>query len=262
MPRKKEVEEQIDVVKKERKETFVTRWFKDYAVNNREEMKICCDLTARSADEQFKMIIINGHTELFAVVYYVTFVTILEFIASKQKSRVYNDFSMEICNSINIGYTNNTNEENEKIGNFMPIIEHISINRSITNDMDPKDPDATPTGVIRWMSMNAKKNAEYYKDIQEKAYNTLKEDYHLDIHVSEAVIPLFCIFNDHIVNVLKMKYKEAQGTNVSEVSMNVFGLYDIFYSFDEDTNTEQIEYQPGIRCKLAMKNDDLAFRES
>ena len=262
MPRKKEVEEQIDVVKKERKETFATRWFKDYAVNNRQEMKICCDITARQAEEQFRMKLATGNTEMYAVVYYATFITILEFLASKQKSRVYNDFSIEICKSINIGYTNDTSEENEKIGNFMPIIEHISVNRNIIDDLPADDANASATNLTQWMVTNGKKGAEYYLEIANKAYAKLEQEYHTRLRLEAAVIPLFCIFNDAIVNVLKMKYKEAQGTGVSEVSLNVFGLYDIYYSFDEETSQESIEYQPNIRCKLALKNDDNAFRES
>lgn len=263
MPRKKEVEEQIDVVKKERKETFATRWFKDYAVDNREEMKICCDITARQADEMFRMKLKTGNTEMFAVVYYATFITILEFLASKQKSSVYNDFSIEICNSINIGYTNDTSDENEKIGNFMPIIEHINVNRNIIDDMPIDDPNASAANLTKWMVTNSKKGAEYYLDISNKAYAKLEQEYHTRLRIESAVIPLFCIFNDAIVNVLKQKYKELQGSNsVSEVKMNVFGLYTIFYSFDEETSQESIEYQPSIRCKLALKNDENAFHET
>ena len=58
-----------------------------------------------------------------------------------------------------------------------------------------------------------------------------------------------------------MKYKEAEGTDVSEVSMNVLGLFDIFYSFNEEENQEIIEYQPNIMMKLALKSDSVAGRE-
>ena len=47
----------------------------------------------------------------------------LEFIRKKEK--VYNNFTIQIAQSLNIGYTNNDDEENEKVGNFMPIMEYI-----------------------------------------------------------------------------------------------------------------------------------------
>lgn len=262
MPKTKapEKEMELDIVKsKEKKETFVTRWFKDYAVNNKEDLKIICDLTARSAQEEFSMFISTGNTEVYAVIFYATFMSILKFIRGKQKK--YNNFTVEICNSINLGYTNNDNENNEKVGNFMPIMEYIGINRTIVDDTPSTDPAKTTQNFIRWKELNIKKNVEYYKEIQESAFNDLKTKYRTNIRTSEAVIPLFCTFMDHITNVLKEKYREAEGTDISEVSMNVLGLFDVYYSFDADNNQEIIEFTPNIKMKLALKNDTEAARE-
>lgn len=255
----KEEEVEVKVDKNAKKETFVTRWFKDYAVNNKAELKICCDLTSRSAEEQFMMYLKNGNTEIYAVVFYATFMSILEFIREKQKR--YNNFTVEICNSVNLGYTNNDDENNEKVGNFMPIMEHIGVNRVIVDSSDVIAEDKTSMNFIRWKDLNIKKNVEYYKEIQERAFEKLKREYKTNLRVSEGVIPLFCIFMDHITSVLKMKYKEADGTDVSEVSMNVFGLFDVFYSFNEEDNVEIYEYQPNIMMKLALKSDSVAGRD-
>lgn len=254
----KEVEQEIDI-SKEKKVTFVTRWFNDYAVNNKAELKIICDLTARSAEEQFTMYLKSGNTEVFAIIFYATFTTILEFLRSKQKVR--NNFTIEICNSINIGYSNSNDDNNEKVGNFMPIMEYIGINRNIVDGVGSMEVDKTTVNFIRWKELNIKQNVTYYKEIQERAYERLKNEYKTDIRTSEAVIPLFCIFMDHITNVLKMKFKEADGTDISEVSMNVLGLFDVYYSFNEEDNQEIIEFQPNISMKLALKSDDIASRE-
>lgn len=255
----KEIEQEIDVKQQEKKETFVTRWFNDYAVNNKQELKIICNLTSRSAEEQFSLYLKSGNTEVYAVVFYATFMTILEFIKSKQKVR--NNFTIEICNSINIGYSNSNDDNNEKVGNFMPIMEYIGINRNIVDGVSPMELDKTTQNFIRWQELNVKQNVTYYKEIQERAYERLKSEYRTNLRTSEAVIPLFCIFMDHITNVLKMKFKEADGTDVSEVSMNVLGLFDVYYSFNEEDNQEVIEFQPNISMKLALKADDIASRE-
>ena len=63
-----------------------------------------------------------------------------------------------------------------------------------------------------------------------------------------------------IVSVLKMKYREAEGTDVSEVQINVLGLFDAYYSYDVEEDQEIIEFQPNITMKLALKNDDTAAR--
>lgn len=256
----KEIEQEIDIKKVEGKpETFVTRWFKDYAVNNATELKIICDLTSRSAEEQFRMYLKSGNTEVYAVVFYATFMSILEFIRKKQKT--YNNFTVEIYKSINIGYSNSDDEDNEKVGNFMPIMEYIGINRNIVEEDQGLGVDTTAQNFIRWQVLNSKKNVEYYKEIQERAYEKLKSEYKTNLRTSEAVFPLFCIFMDHITSVLKMKFKEAMGTDVSEVSMNVLGLFDVYYSFNEEDNQEIIEFQPNISMKLALKADDIASRE-
>lgn len=260
MPKKiKEIEQEIDIKAVGKTDTFVTRWFKDYAVNNATELKIICDLTARSAEEQFCLYVRSDNTEVFSVTFYATFMTILEFIRSKQK--VYNNFTVEIFKSVNIGYSNNDDENNEKVGNFMPIMEHIGINRNIVEEESDVGEDKTSQNFIRWKILNSKKNTEYYKEIQENAFAKLQKDYKTNLRTSEAILPLFCIFMDNIISVLKMKFNEADGTDVSEVSMNVLGLFDVFYSFNEEENLEIIEFQPNISMKLALKSDDIASRE-
>jgi len=252
-PTEAEVEVQID--KKPIKETFATRWFKEKAVNDREDLKVICNLTSRSAEEQFNLYLEKGNTEVYAVVFYATFMSILEFMQSQQKR--YTSFDITICNSISLGYENNDDEENEKVGNFMPYMVYEGINRGIVDDGKMED-DKTTNNFIRWKQLNIKKNVECYKEIQEIAYNKLKDEYKINLRTSEAVIPLFCIFIDHISNVLKMKYSEAEGTNRSEVSMNILGLFDIFYSFDSEGNKEIYEYKPGITMKLGLKSDTIA----
>ena len=144
----------------------------------------------------------------------------------------------------------------------MPIMEYIGINRNIVDSSSSFDVDTTSQNFIRWKELNIKKNIEYYKEIQEIAYEKLKSEYKTNLRTSEAVIPLFCIFMDHITNLLKVKFREADGTDVSEVSMNILGLFDVFYSYNEDDNQEIIEFQPNIRMKLALKSDEIASRDN
>jgi hypothetical protein len=263
MPKqKKDSELELDIsTTQPQNTTFAQRWFRDIAVNNAEELKTVCDLTDRSAQEQFSMYLQNKNPETYAVVFYATFMSILDFIREKQKR--YNNFSIVIANSINIGYTNNDNEDNEKVGNFMPLMEYVGINRTIIQNesIDELATDTSTTNLLSWKQLNTKQNVEFYKDIQDRAFQKLKSEFKTNLRTAEAVIPLFCIFLDHISNLMKIKYQEALNTNVSEVSMNVFGLFDIFYSFNEEENLEIIEFQPNITMKLALKSDSIANRD-
>ncbi|MCM1439982.1 MAG: hypothetical protein NC131_12390, partial [Roseburia sp.] len=225
---------------------------------NASELKIVCDLTTRSAEEQFSMQLQTMNTEVYGVIFYATFLEILSFIRGKEK--IYNNFTIQIAQSLNIGYLNSDDEENEKVGNFMPIMEYLTINRNVVDD-GSSDPNKTNNNFMKWKELNTKQNVEFYKEIQNNAYQRLIEEYKINLRSAEGIFPIFCIFLDHIVNVMKMRFREAQGTDVSEVSMNVFGLFDVYYSFDEDENKEIIEFQPNILMKLALKSDELASRE-
>lgn len=262
MPKKakeNEKEVEVDLVNREKKETKVMRWFRENTVNNASELRIVCDLTSRSAEEQFSMYIKSGHNEVYGVIFYATMMSIMEFIKDKEKT--YNNFTMEIAKSVNIGYINNTDDTNEKTGNFEVIMEYIGINRQIVDNGDD-NVDKTNQNFIRWKELNIKKNIEYCKDIQTRSYERLKNEFAVSLRTSEAVIPLFCIFLDNLTGVLKNKYKEAIGTDISQVSINVFGLFDAYYSFDEEANEEIIEFKPTIKLKLFAKDDNLATRNN
>ena len=265
MPRKKleTPEEELDIKKEVKKETFITRWFNDYAVNNKEEMKIICELTSRSVYEKFTLYVESNNYELYAAVFYATFTTILDFLRGKENK--YNNFTIEVANSINIGYSNSTNEDNEKVGNFMPILEYIGTNMKVVDNSPEsekkKDVNRTKTNCMRWKQINVKQNINFVSEIQETAYERIKKEYRTDMRTSECVIPIFCIFMDNIIHVIKLKYQELEGTDVSEVSMNVLGLFDIYYSFNSEDNIEIIEFQPNIRMKLALKNDVAAGKD-
>jgi len=257
--KEKEPDMEIVVNTKPTTSTFAQRWYEDHAVNNGAELKIICDMTNRSAEEQFRMYLEKGNTEVYAVVFYVIFMTVLEFIKEKQKK--YSNFTIAIANSVNLGYTNNEDDNNEKVGNFMPVMEYIGINRIVVDPSMDVTPEKCAENSIKWKELNIKKNVEYYKAMQETAFNRLKKEYKVGLRTSECVFPIFCTFLDHITNVLKIKYQEAIGTDVSEVSMNVLGLFDVFYSFNEEENLEIIEYQPNILMKLSLKSDTTANRE-
>ena len=257
MPRKKpeEKDQELDIKKQVKKETFVSTWFNEYAVNDKSSIMRICDVTKQMVWQQF--VFDAKNPQVYAVIFYGTFLSILKFIKKNQK--VYNDFTIKIANSINIGYVNNTDEDNEKVGNFMPVMEYIGINKRV-EVVGKINEDTTPVNLNSWIELNTKKNVDYYNEIQADACKLLADEFRISLRHQECIFPFFCIFLDNIIGILKLKYQEAQGTDVSEVSMNILGLFDVFYSFDEDNNQEIIEFQPNIRMKLELKSDEIAGR--
>lgn len=252
-------EEKIEEKQEPKKITKTVKWFNEYCVENKSDIKTICDITSRSIQNQFNMFVKSSNTEVYALIFFVTFSSILDFLSKKQNQ--YDNFSFEICNSMNIGYTNNTDDNNEKVGNFMPIIEYISINRTIIRDEDYTGDDAIQRSCIQWKQQNLKQNQNFCDEIQNKAATTLKNEYGIHLITNDIVIPIFCIFIDTVVQVLKLKFQEALSQDVSEVSMNILGLFTAYYSFNEEENKEVIEYVPGIYTKLRSKSDLKSFKE-
>lgn len=240
-----------------KKKNIVKEWFNDNVRDNPQDIKIACDLTARSCEEQFSMYIRSANSEMLAVIFYTTYESIMKFI--KEKETMYSDFTIQICECLNLGFTQNKTEGNENVGGFMPICEHIGMNRRVIDTGASNNDNRTTENLLKWKELNIKKNVEMYKIIQEDAYNALFKNYGIDTRESEAIIPIFCIFMDSLIHVLKTKWIEADGSDVSQVSIRVMGLFTIFYSYYSDTDEEIIEFELNPDSKIGIKSDELAI---
>ncbi len=257
----REIDDGSEEVTVDKKQTFGVRWFQTNVVEDSDTIRMICDLTAKSAARQFSIYTSNkGNSEIYALVFFTTMIEILNFVATKRKT--YNEFTIAIANSINVGFTNNLDENNENVGHFTPILEYIGTNMEYIDPLPSTEVDHNRMehNAIAWKTQNLKKNAEFIKEIQNNAYRSLFSDYKIDIRNAEVVIPLFCIFMDYINAVLKLKFQEAIGTGVSEVQINVMGLFKAYYSYDQESDKEVYEYTPSPRVKLALKSDNIAGR--
>jgi hypothetical protein len=253
MPRvkKTEKEEELDI-KKPVRDSVVTRWFKENAGDSAHDLKIVSELTARSCWDQFNLSpTVSG--EVYAVIFYATFMTIIDFLMSQRKK--YSQYTMEIGQCINIGYMNNTNDDNEKVGSFDPIIEYIGTNTRVQKDNET----SITANLNKWKGANVKTEDEIREKIEKATLARLNSDeFKIDTRTDQMIFPIFGTFMDNLVAYVKVKYKEAMGTNVSTVSIDVFRIFRIKYSFNEEENMECIEYEPLTLMKCPMKSDDIS----
>lgn len=262
MPRvKQEKEIEVDVSKLNmdtKGPSIAQRWFDEHTVENREDMLRVSELTDRRMRDEFHLHTKRNRATTYAVMFYSIFMTILEFIRGKESE--FSNFAIRIANCVYIGYTNNTNKDNEKVGNFMPYMQYIGEDRNIvdTNVTSSGEVDRSTKLYMRWMELNTKQNVDYYKTIQEAAAFNVWRDYAINPRTSEMIIPVFCVFLDNIINVLKIHWSELEGTDTSEVKMNVLGLFTCYYSYDDENDKEIIDFQPNITMKLALKSDGKA----
>lgn len=260
---KDENDEFMDAIEepKQKKITRTIKWFNEYCTENKKEVKMICDLVADSVANQFDMHVKSSNTEVFALIFFVTFETIMDFLSQKQSS--FNKFAFKIGKCVNIGFTNNTNIDNEKFGNFMPLMEYTGINRNIIRDEVNTSDDKSEVNFIRWKQQNLTQNENFCNQIQNQAAVKLGTEYGVQIVNNEAIIPIFCIFLDMCVYLVKTLYNEANMTEdgPSEYSISVLGLFELFYSFDPEKAEEHIDFTPGIYMKLRGKSDLVATKE-
>ena len=247
--------EEVFVPKPPAKKPFPIIWFDQNVSDNKAEMLAISEVTLLSCLEQFRLEVGIEKKALYAVIFFGTFEAILQYLRSKQKT--FNKYTIQLFNSINIGYSNSNAKENEKVGNFMPVMEYIGVNRHLA-DPQKVTSDISSTNYNAWKTLNSKKNVEHYDDIQKLAFERLRTEYKIDLRTDEAVWPIFCVFMDNINNVLRMKFREAQGTKVSQIKISVMGIFDAYYSYDETIDKEYIEYTPKPFFKLRLKNDSSA----
>ena len=126
MKKVQEVETDIEVANsKPRKETFCTRWFDEHAVNDKTFLRQVCECTSKQMLRQFDIHAGKNNPEPFGVIFYGTFMVILKFLKGKQKK--YNNFTIQIGKSLNIGFTNEIDDDEEKLGNFLPVMEYVGL---------------------------------------------------------------------------------------------------------------------------------------
>ena len=239
---KNPVQERIESVK---------GWFERTCVDDRDKILAVCAVTGRMLADQFNMRTRENLDEVWALVFYECWLQILEFLS--RKTSQYTEFEVQVEKCVRIGYTNYLNDDDEKVGNFMPFMEWVGKDTSIVYNPHETADD----NFIRWKEQNSIKNVDMQKEIQDKTALLINRKYGMNIGSPDAVIPIFCIFLDNVVNILKQDYKDA-GEDVSKVKMNVLSQFTVTYSFDTDDNREIVDFSPSVAIKMEIKNDTKA----
>lgn len=245
-----------EVVKASKADT----WFRINVTDDREFILKVCDMTSRKITALTHIRLINSQGEYVSPVVYAVIVdkifdVIGRYLQEQQKK--HPEFNIVIGQNLNIGYTNDKNIENEKVGNFFPFIEYLTENRSVFPIVRSDPYETASLSYKSWLEKNVKKNVEEAKKIASTAMRELK-DAGYNVFFEEAIIPILCIFIDMLVLAMKHEYDALKETGQDEVSVNVMGLFYAHYSFDKEENREVIEFEAGIKMKQDYKNDSVA----
>lgn len=179
----------------------------------------------------------------------VIFLKTCEVIMDKLKKLIteYNEFTINICDRVSFGFSNNENEDDEKAGNFMVFMKHLKDSPRLE-----KSDDITMSNmerVVQFNSENIKAQPELIRGISVDTVKYLR-DVDIQLSNSELIIPIFVTYYESLVSYVKIKRKEEDSF---DFEMNLVTM--TVGSREGESGEDVIYIRPSIESKLALKND-------
>lgn len=231
-------------------------WEKDYFNEDIELNETIAQLAKKDLLEKFRM----GFEEPISVIafYAVTFDAILEELKDAQKDN--KEYNISFVDRFDIGYTDCTDEDNEKVGSFNPYMYPVD---TVLKDFIPDEDEKSIERNMRWNAENIHEQPKVIHDISVRATKMLAEK--VDLHLpksGECVIGPFCIIHDYIVKYLSeyfmQQYYNVEDVNTYRMMVNVMaGSYDMILSINENGKVE-IQYKLNVSAKQSTKDDGVA----
>lgn len=237
--------EELEIKKGNEEEPYIT-YFNEYAVEDVDDILTICESASVIIYNRFRMKF--DDPRLLAV----TWAKIYEafFIKLKSLQTEYTDFTINICERLQMSYSNSDEEDNEKAGNFCPSIVHL--NNTKKND-EVDDPTATSNErAVQWNNDNIIKQPKLIREISVNALKILA-DTDIQIGTAEIIVPIFITVYETLINYIKIKRREM---DQFEYKVNFVSLMEISARETEDADTDDIYIKPSIDSKTGIKNDE------
>lgn len=229
--------------------TNAEKWFEENIHENEDDLRQIGELAMRSISDRFNLTL--NKPELVISLYAITFDTIRNVL--KEKQETYPDYSINIADRLEIGYSNYDNENAEKNGNFMFSIKHLP-GKKINNKDD--DTNETIELATQWNAYNITSDIETIQEIAERTIKAIDTKIDLAIGSSELIMPIFITIHEALVSFLTIKRVE---NGVCEYEINMCGEFDAGVKEDDQAN-EVVYFIPPVDLRLFMKDDAKATK--
>ena len=220
-------------------------FFNEHCVEDIEEVITICEAASITIKDRFKTRF--DDPRLLAVTFNIIFDTFIQKLLSLKGE--YSDFTFDICDRLEIGYTNKEDEDDEKSGNYNIFVRHLN-NTKKNNEVE--DPTAKAVErAVQWNTENIIEQPELMRSIAVEAVKNLKE-ISLNLAASELVMPIFITVYESIVNYIKIKRREV---DAFEKEINFVSCFNIGARETED-GEDDIYIRPMVETKVdKVKND-------
>lgn len=221
--------------------------FAENCVEDREDNILILDNAGRTIHKKFSVSIEDP--SIWGTIFYIVYNAIIEHIVSKEKE--YSSYQLSVCDRFVVGYDNDEDEDNEKIGNFAIQIKDRGMNIDAT---DVDDPTITAREkCVRWNAENVINQADDIRNIAIRSRDLLQIA-GIRLASPELIMPIFITIYQHLISFLKIRRRELDQFEYQCNFMSCFYIY----ARESEQGDDIIAIKPSIGDKLNAKNDEAA----
>lgn len=239
-------------------------YYADRISDNHEDIATVAEAAAKILKDRFQIDLLHNsevedealrndsrfYTSIFLCIFESIFQTL------KNKMKAGSDIYCNIAGRLVVGISNSDNEDDEKSGNYMPVLKHIK-DLGITVDTDHgSDAEVLSAWVSSNTVANESNNPKLIRAMYEKAADSLKKNFKLNMPTCEFVLPLFICYYEAICQYLHTRRFEIYSTDPSQWAYSL-----TFYWFIATCRTskkagDKIVLEPTVGAKTFVKNDE------
>lgn len=213
--------------------------------------KDICDLAGKMLRDRFKIRVEEDAYQIIGVAFNVVYFSILELLKSKQAD--YSNYKINFCDRLEIGYSTNEDDDDEKQGNFVIFIRHLNKNTVDETKIDTEPNSSTVQLCASWNDFNVTNQIKDIKIIEDMAMKNLK-DVDIAFNSPELIMPIFITTYEAVVEHLKLKRIDIDSF---ELEINFMSCFNIGVREGEG-GIDVVYIRPNIDNKLKMKDDQKA----
>lgn len=230
------------------------KWFRENVITDVSDVESIGVLALRACDDRFNLKL--RKPQLIIAWFGVVYEEIMkELIAMRNND--YIDFSVKICNRLEVGFSSGIDDDHEKKGNLCPFIRHLY------KQVKADTPDSTTTlqNCVKWNALNNTTDIDYVSKVVTNSFKRLREEFEIFIEREELIMPVFITVYESLISYMRIRRSEM---NEFEYSIQFANCFDITIiqndSEEEDESlsgaiTDIITITPTVSAKLDIKDD-------
>lgn len=220
--------------------------YKDIVVDDVETVEQISAIAAERIYDKFSLDF-RLEPKYLTVFFFIVWNTMMNEIKKKQVD--YSTYELEVCGRFAVGFQDRLDSDDEKQGNFVPVIKHIAVGG---DEEFSDDAESIQQKFVQFNTENIVNDVTFIKNIASKARKRLNENAKIIIGTDEAIFPILVTVYDAIVATMKLKRKELK---TWKYSINFASCFDITVMETEDPLADKVVIKPSIYDKLNMKSD-------